>query len=347
MFYVAVVCPPSDVPLLDGYELTSEERFLLAGRLVGIPITVQHANVAQHLSTIPKGTALLPALMQTKLDSCGLVICAWVAPNGCLMAAFSVHSHCTSVNQLIKMNHLAFVSLTHVVQTCEPVELSLCSNPARTGTKIVLATNSLEDIYRYKARHELADITTSSIMNAESATPLTPLQVALNSLSSDERTLVEARMSTMMEAVDKARADQTAATAKFDEMMKTSKVDEKLLEQHLNYLYSFLSEEDKKLYCVGNIGADKSDPTFDALKSAPPGVVHTMSNLIKCASAKMAASTQVNRQQRNATSANMSSAVQNKRKADTSAQELQEAPEVVAVEDGTTVLERALAAQFC
>lgn len=345
MFYVAVVCPPSGVVVPDGYELTNRERFVLAGRLVGIPITVQHANVAQRMSTIPRGTALVPALMQTKLDSCGMVISAWVACDGSLMAAFSVHANCTSIIYLIRMQHLAFVSLTHVVETSAPVELSLCSNPARPGSKIVHASDSLKDVYEYKARNELAYIASSATMEAETKTAPSPLQVALNSLSDEQRTLIEARMTTMMTAVDEARKKEQEAASKYEGILKTSQVDEKLLQQHLEYMYSFLSEEDKALYCVGNVGKGEPDPTFDALKAAPASVVHTMSNLIKCASAKMAHNA---RNRSSQAVAEMQKPAQPKRKAEPTDELNVHAAAANNVDvPPVSALERALAHQFC
>lgn len=325
MYYVIVVCPPEGVAVPLGYELTKAEREIITSKLVGIPITVQHAHVEQRIAKIPKSTPLNAALMQQELDSCGMVVGSWMDATNAILAIIFVHQECIRVIDLIEAGHLSSVSLTHVKSTSQPVEITLCTIPARPGCKIVFASRDLKDAYAYKANKELKEISNMEVTPATEKAK-TPLQAIMDGLPAESRELIQARLAEMMTAVDKAREEKSTAESKMETLKKMTEVDQTLMKSHLDHWRSVMGNE---LDAYGlAIGANGQDCALEMLSKADPGVQHTVSNIIKCASAHMAKQAPVPETPRA------------KRKA--SAIEEVESP----AEIGGSVIERALAAQF-
>ena len=319
----------------EGYALSQKERETIASQLVGIPITVQHANVKERVGSIPASQALTPALMQDTLDSCGMVIAAWVQNDGAVMAIFYVNDQCKRVIDLIAMGQLATVSLTHVETTSQPVELTLCTIPARPGSIITFASADLKGVYAYKASRELKENATMEVTEASSKTPL---QLILDGLGPDDRKLVEARFTEMMTAVDSARSEKETAIEKMTTLQKMTEVDRTLMQTHLDQWRAAVKDmegSDSNLQAYGlAVGDNGVDMAMEMLQKADSGVQHTVSNIIKCASAHMM-------NQRRSVPSTPSA----KRKAADMMQPVAEVHEEAA--PACTALERAMAAQFC
>ena len=145
--------------------------------------------------------------------------------------------------------------------------------------------------------------------------------------------LIQARFTKMMEAVDEARSTQAEAQSKMESLKKMTEVDQTLMKSHLDHWRSVMGSE---LDAYGlAVGANGNDMAMEMLTKADPGVQHTVSNIIKCASAHMAKH------------AAAPQAQSTKRKAEV-LDEPKPEPQAAAPEpvwEGS-VLERALAAQF-
>ena len=187
MYYVAIVCPSPNVAVPPGYELSQAERLKIASTLVGIPITVQHANVEKKIAEIPAKKPLTAALMQNKLDSCGMVVGAWTDSSLAIMAVIFIHDYCQRVQSLINAGHLSSISLTHVQGSSQPVEVTLCTLPARPGSKIVFTSQHLKDAYAYKAQCELQETSSMETTADTPAVERTPLQAIIDGLSPEHR----------------------------------------------------------------------------------------------------------------------------------------------------------------
>lgn len=325
MYYVAVICPALSVQVPPGYELTKNEREIITSKLVGIPITVQHAEVEKRIAQIPLSTPLNAALMQKKLDSCGLIVGSWMDANNAIIAIVFVHPECTRVINLIEVGHLSSVSLTHVQSTSQPVEVTLCTVPARPGSKIVFASRDLKDAYQYKANNELKEIANMEVTPAAQENAKTPLQAIMDGLPMEQRDLIQARLAEMMTAVDTARTEKNEAQSKMETLKKMTEVDQTLMKSHLDHWRSVMGSE---LDAYGlAVGANGQDCALEMLKKADAGVQHTVSNIIKCASAHMA-----KRQ-----------VVPETPKLKRKAAAIENEPQTT---DGLSVMERALAAQF-
>lgn len=277
-----------------GYALSQKERETIASQLVGIPITVQHANVQERIANIPVMQTLSPALMQKTLDSCGLVIAAWVHENGAVMAIFFINNQCERTIELIKIGQLGSVSLTHVESTGQPVELTLCTIPARPGSIIVLSCADLKDAYAYKASSELHSTNKMETQNTETVgASKTPLETILDGLPNESRLLIQARFTQMMEAVDNARAEKATAEEKMSVLQKMSDVDRKMMQTHLDQFRQAIQKTEgmeAQLNAYGlSVSSDGQDCAMDMLKEADGPIMHTVTNLLKCASASMMA----------------------------------------------------------
>jgi hypothetical protein len=280
MYYVAVVCPPHAVALPDGYSLTHTERVTLAATMVGIPITVQHANIRTIVARMQPNELNCPAHVAKHVDKAGTVTAAWVDRQGAMWAIFDVDKDLIMVNDLIDKGHLGAVSLTHVQHSAVPIELSLCSVPARPGALIKHRAKELKDAVAYKAVAE--QVALASLNAAMDAKTASPLEAFMATLSPENKALLQTRMTDMVNEVDKARSNEQIAVAAKEKLEKVTNVDRTLMKQQLDYLIGLFSEDDKELYQVGN------DAMFEALKECPPGALQSMANLIKCASANLA-----------------------------------------------------------
>lgn len=250
--------------------------------MVGIPITVQHHKIKTTVARMPSAKLLQPAELVCAVDAAGgIVISAWLTPAGAVMALFSIPDDCGRVQTLITSGHLGCVSLTHMENVLLPLELSLCTVPARPNSRIVYTASTLQNAFKYKAASEAAGTSTPN-MEASTAQNTSALEVILASLAPDARKLVEARFSEMMTAVTDARDKEQAAMLAKNKMAEITNVDKKLLEHHLAHLMTLIPTPTKDMYCMN------TESTFDALAEAPPGVLHSVSNLIKCASHAMA-----------------------------------------------------------
>lgn len=282
MFYVCCVCPDLGTPLPPGYTLTKAERETLCSRMVGIPITVQHHGIKTTVARMSNTKLIQPAELVRAVDAAGgIVISAWLTPTGAVMALFSIPDGCGRVHMLIQSGHLGCVSLTHMENVLLPLELSLCTVPARPNSRIVHVASTLQNAFKYKAACEAAGTSTPN-MDTTTSQSTSALELILAALAPDARKLVEARFSEMMTAVTEARDKEQAAMRAKDKMAEITTVDKKLLNHHLAHLMTLIPNTTKDMYCMN------TESTFDALAQAPPGVLHSVSNLIKCASHAMA-----------------------------------------------------------
>lgn len=300
MYFVCVVCPPDHVALPHGYGLTTPERNKLAARMCGIPITVQHANIHAVAAKLTDAQVACPSFINNTVDSAGHVVSAWVDAEGGMWAVFEIDNDLTLTLDLIDKGHLGAVSLTHLESSAMPIELSLCSAPARPGATIKMKTAELKDALAYKAATERTALKRKTLQ-AAMETPAPPtnnmsaIETILAALDPKDRALVQERFADMIKAVDSARSSESDAIAAKKRIEKVTSVDKKLMQHELDHLLKFFSEEDKSLYVVGN------DTMFDALKECPPGAIQSVSNLIKCASANMARLHQLSSQKAPAT----------------------------------------------
>ena len=278
MYYVATFYPEVKTKVTEDYKLKNAELAQIVSKIVGVPITVQHMNIQRTADNIVIDEQMNPASMQKLVTaSAGSVLAAWINKDGSAQSIFEIDDNFKGVNKMIKDGHLGAVSLTHVKQKNLPLELSLCSVPARQNCRINFVTDSYKKAVKYKADRELRQLN-----KAVMAAKLSAIEQILEALKPDEKALVEARFKQMIDAVDQARANEKDTKDKLENLTKITDADKLMLQEQLQHLFDQLDPKAKEIYSIG------TKATWDVLKEAPPAVMQTMQNVIKCASHHMA-----------------------------------------------------------
>ncbi|MBG88009.1 MAG: hypothetical protein CMO80_14050 [Verrucomicrobiales bacterium] len=117
-------------------------------------------------------------------------------------------------------------------------------------------------------------------MEAEPATQsnASKLEAILSALSATDRSLVEARFTEMMAAVDDANAAKLSAEQSLGNLKALKETDKTLMKQHFDQLASLLPEKIREQFLVNT-------DMRNILEKAEPEVFHNVNQLIKCASA--------------------------------------------------------------
>jgi len=295
VFFLGVVAPPPKVVVPEGYELLQDERRYVSERLVNKPVTVQHSQIRSHVESLDSLNLPLTSLnLRHKVPHIGKVLSCF-QHEGWLWAIFNVDDHCELVLSLMHGGHLLCLSLTHTgtESGIMPIELTLCSVPARPFSYIYHECLTLEDAFNYKA-HILAgsipykmDVTTASASTAPvaqadpaSAPAVSRLSALLAKLEPAERSLIEARFTEIASAAEDAKLKQKATQEKLDKLIEIKDTDKKMFAEHFDYLLSQMPEEIQAKYAVNS-------STREVLTESPPEVLHHVNQLIRCASASM------------------------------------------------------------
>ncbi len=282
MWVCGVLCGPYSVENPSGYELDGTARSGILSQLVGCVVNVDHFSVEAAVATSLYCDGVVTGRgVRSVLPHVGVVRDAWLLPDGTLWVLFYVDDDCTGVCGLLESGHLGCLSLTHYNDgrgAFVPVEVALCSAPARPFCYVRHAGWSLPAACEYKARVLRGVIPSIPVMETSPAT--SKLEAILSALSDADRGLVEARFTEMMGAVDDATQAKKEAEKTLEHLRALKETDKKLLKQHFDTLTGLLSPELKEQFLVNS-------DMHGILSTAEPDVVHNVSNLIKCASASM------------------------------------------------------------
>lgn len=285
-YFVGVIVPPENVKVPPGYALDGVARTSITLRLRGLPITVQHGGVQDAVAAVlscPGGT-LDGVSMRGSLMHAGVVRHGWMSPDGAVWAIFEVFSAYERVLWLIAGGHLQALSLSHVGAST-PVEVSLCSVPARDFCFLRACVGTLEAAFAYKAKVDRCEHTSTRPIAMETtpagaaAPTASQLEQIIGSLPEAERTLVMARFTEMMGKVDDARAASAESQKRLAAMTEIKETDKRMFTEQFKYLMDMLPDASK--YAV-------TPDTCRVLQEAAPEVLHHVGQLVKCASARLA-----------------------------------------------------------
>lgn len=121
-----------------------------------------------------------------------------------------------------------------------PLELSLCSFPARPGSNIVWCTASAQKAMTYKRHAEQRATHTPATMEAvptpppQVDTPANPFTAALDKLSPEDRAIIEARFEEIVGKYDVTAASATQLQGQLDEISKAAEADKAMLKQQVD-----------------------------------------------------------------------------------------------------------------
>lgn len=286
-YFVGVIVPPASVKVPPGYELDGVARMSITLRLRGLPITVQHGGVQDAVATALSrpGGSLDGVSMRGMLQHAGVVRHGWISADGAVWVIFEVFCVYDRVLWLIAGGHLQALSLSHVGAST-PVEVSLCSVPARDFCFLRACVGTLEAAFAYKAKVDRCEHTSTrplametTVAGAAAVPAVSQLEKIIGALPEAERTLVMARFTEMMGKVDDARAASAESQKRLDAMAEIKETDKRMFTEQFKYLMDMLPDASK--YAV-------TPDTCRVLQEAAPEVLHHVGQLVKCASARLA-----------------------------------------------------------
>lgn len=290
--------PAHAIDPADEYALTVADRHAITATLPGCPITFEHEGIAAALAVSGGERAeLYRALASVSREdgmehagALGVVTHAWMAEDGSGVCAFTLVSEAAAL--LIRNGHLPSVSLTHQREVPPvPVEVTLCSVPARAGAHIWPCTVpegvSPETVSLYKAMRwsrgnpfEFDRRRRIAMSTAEVATPVAPMDTVSASKDANVDVLTEA-WAAMPEGprgllaahIDKMRksceASATKAAAATSEAKKlreelvlataNKKSDMALLERQLSILAAQMPDDVREQYALNDIPSTMAD----------------------------------------------------------------------------------------
>mgnify|MGYP000082255850 FL=1 len=303
VFFVGVVVGGYGLTEPASYELTACERGRLVLGLRGLPMSVQHAGVREAVfSAGLSECGLTGAGMRTVLPHAGVVRDAWMPASdpGAIWILFEVFDDYDLVLWLVLTGHLQGLSLSHVgsgPDDVTPVEVALCSVPARPHCVVRHRCTTFQEAFEYKAQvvggaysslepFAMSSSSTSAPLPSAAAAAAEPassrLEAVLASLSAADASLVQARFSEMMARVDDATASEESAKTRLEQLVAIKDTDRKMFEEQFSHLLSFLPAPLQKSYAV-------TGETCKVLQNAAPEVLHHVGQVVKCASAHFAA----------------------------------------------------------
>jgi len=269
------------------YQLAQNDIETLAKRMVGIPVTYDHRGIHDAIQLIEEADVPLTkpnvlrglvraAETDPKQRPIGIVQDAWVDAAGNGMCTFFVQG--SAAKAMIEAGNLGAVSLTHIANSMQPLELSICNIPARPGSNVVFKSIAgPQQAAAYKAYtlqpHQnvpnvvqaMPETRSAAAAAAEStpvvaaaaaasekelvkaAAPMT-LQQALALLPEEARATLADKFTAQAADLTKASAELDAAKSKLKVTEEFNKTECALLTEQLNLLLAQMPEDLRKMY---------------------------------------------------------------------------------------------------
>lgn len=219
-----------------GFGLTSRDVPTVAARMIGIPVTYEHVGIFDAADDAYKASGEIRAADVAKQLESNVGV---AKPVGRVIAADGKGRFIAKIDGNLPLlgdavrRRIFSVSLTHVGNTLEPLELSLVRDPARTAAAIRAQYKG--DSLPFEKTLKLLAMADTPATPAEQDVPkvadLSPIEAALSLLGEKERTVLEQQLRNyetqtqkqekMLEELESARTqDRDIATALADDIMK-------------------------------------------------------------------------------------------------------------------------------
>lgn len=241
-----------------GYLIDQRTLERIAGKLAMAPITYEHKGLRAAADTTETGAQARRALATVgatqfrktanpsalAMQPIGAVTSAWVTSDGTGHFTGQLLNNMGAVNRLVETNMVAGVSLTHDDATAVPVEITMTTEPARPGCRVV--ATGLKAVSQYK-RRGTKRMKQHAAMDTQQETPKvedqrSPLEIALAALDNPARAAIEARMEEMVAAAD-------AATSRAKQL-EAQGTDYAVMRDQLDMINGQLTDRQRKLYNI-------------------------------------------------------------------------------------------------
>lgn len=273
-YYVAVWAPHNTPNAEPEFKLNPGEIETLTGQLVGVPVTYDHVGIHDAINTLEdvgygvSKVSVARAMLVASKDRpeqrpLGIVTDAWVDGGGNGVCAFYTTGNASM--SLIKAGALSSVSLTHVAERMQPLELSLCNVPARPGSRVLFSAKSDKEVAAYKARSLLKPQKAIQQSLKMAAVPMNTEATDANTAPAKALTFDEALTqvpeevrSVLADGLEKLRADLITASKELEESKKEAEAaktreaiqntDAVILEDQLKRLLAAMPEQYQDMY---------------------------------------------------------------------------------------------------
>ena len=277
-YYVGVYYPQklsdNGVP---GYILSPSSLRVVAEKLVGCPITFEHAGIeqaAEKLGSKPSSTAVIQALQtQSKKTNdltqrpVSVISDAYQNANGEWLCVFAIDVNLfPRLVAMICGGSLTGLSLSHFESSAGappvPLEVSLCQQPARPGCYMrAVALPSLTAVKLYKAfdlsmaQSERRHLCTMSADNTSKSAPATAaadndIHTALEAMTEKQRSLVSAALDSMQKRITAAEKSAKEATEENEVMKNAAAIDKQLLRSQIESFMTFIGEDNSRKFGI-------------------------------------------------------------------------------------------------
>ena len=311
VYYPAHSATLSALP--DGYVLTPSELSYIRSQMRGVPVTFDHRGISFALEkTAGMGAGSASEIAALAFDGTadpkhrplGQVVDAWQGKDGAEWCAFTLDFDASStLLYLINEGFLRGISLTHINTTRPlPIELSLCSSPARPACGITATFTNAFELERYKgltARGILPSITTTNMTSqpmdvcTDKAKPsVDDIMKIVASLEPGARDALTNHLVSMNDVVVASKAELTALTEKngalekeVQDLHRSHETDNAIMKDTIEQIIGTMTELDPKtagmLSCRETLIKEMNAP------NVPLSSKRAMDQLLVCASRVM------------------------------------------------------------
>ena len=262
--YVGVYYPRRSLMVdngLPGYVVGALEHIVVAGQLVGKPVTYEHRGIEDACAMVAKegslysSTNVVRALERSSeadvlRSPIGIIDDAWEAHDGRWLCSFSIDAVALPrLSSLIRAKGLHGLSLSHLHGSMpQALEVSLCTTPARPGCYVVAGPFCVpSQVYDYKALTQVGpQLATMSqaIAHEPASTPVT-MEAALSGMTAEHRSLISAAFDDITSKLESTKTQNDTLTKKYDMIEKSAQIDKKLLSAQIDTFLSQLDESTK------------------------------------------------------------------------------------------------------
>lgn len=219
-----------------GFGLTSKDVPKVAAKMVNIPVTYEHSGIFDAAGSAYEQTGEIKsgdvAARLRRDKGIARPVGKVVAADGRGRFIAKIDSNLPLVSDAVERKIFS-VSLTHVGETLEPLELSLVRDPARTAASIRAQYKGLSLPFdKILKLFAMAESTPAVVENMEAEAPVvSPIESALATMSPEARQVLEERLRAyetqaqkqerLLEELESARnQDRDIATALADDIMQ-------------------------------------------------------------------------------------------------------------------------------
>jgi len=275
--FVGIWYPPqtSGLSALDRASVSA-----IASRLVGVPVTYNHAGTVSAFSSAVLSSAAITFSdfgESPLMAVVGGITAACVLPDGTGLCRGHILGSYPAVAAVVASGGVG-LSLTHVMSSVTPVEMTLTASPARAGSVIVdTGLSALKYYMRALATPDntiVMDTTTPESgapapAAADAAAP-SAVETVLSSLSAADRAIVEERLSAMASSAIAANSARTVAETRLSDSAIGADHQNSMIRDQLANLAALFTPAEVQRY---NLGGDAIAPQVE---SASPDVLKSL-----------------------------------------------------------------------